>query len=331
MDSFSTKIEDLEDITNETSTNAGTTEDQETESSEPTVVPRPPSVNLDDVPRGWNKGVLCCGEEASEAAFELVKEEDIKNLVRFYRGSEILSCRRKQNNKDQDSKDAPLGVHFSFNLPISKGFAAGAKCIENSSRSTLIAIAHGEMSFKNHQIKPTDEFLKDIKDALKTANTDKFETYDALQKVFQNYGGRVTSTAEEILEIDGQIKDNSKEDASTSKQIEAIRKVELDKSKLIAYGGDGTVLMAEGIQKWAKTIRENPKVVLRDKFKPMYDLLDEKTRQDVIDIYDPIELEMEIYNLIELEKPIVCPGPKISPRQMSRPETFFSRVKAFFK
>ncbi|KAG0170971.1 hypothetical protein DFQ28_010102 [Apophysomyces sp. BC1034] len=318
MGLFDTVIEDLGDITKDISATIGTTgEGHETESAEPTEEHEPPKafkptvVDINDIPPEWNRGVLYSGEEASEAAFELVKEEDIKELARIYRGSEILCDGRKQNNKDQNSKDASLGVHFNFNLPITEGFTAGAKadysdtkhtakCVENSSRSTLIAIAHGQMSFKNHQIKPTDEFLKDIKNALKTANTDKFETYDALQRVFQNYGGRATSTAEETSETDEQIKANNKEGganlglfgigpnayASNGKQIEVIRKAEIDKSKLIAYGGDGTVLVTEGIQKWAKTIRKNLKVVLRDKLKPMYDLLDEKTRQDVQDIYE---------------------------------------------
>ncbi|KAG0165191.1 hypothetical protein DFQ30_008853 [Apophysomyces sp. BC1015] len=325
MGFFDTVIEDVEDLTKDISATIGMTEEgHETESAEPTEEQEPPKaykptlLDKDDIPPEWSRGVLYSGEEASETAFELVDGENIERLVRFFRGSEIKCDGRKQNDKDQDSKDASLGVHFSFNLPVSEGFTAGAKtdynntkhtakCIENNSRSSLIVIMHGEMRFKTSQIKPTDEFLKDIKDALKTAKTDKFATYDALQRLQHLIelmvcytGGRATSTAEETLETDEQTKANSKEgganlvvsgigpsaDTSKRNQIEVIRKAELDKSKLIAYGGDGTVLMTEGVKKWAKTIPKNLKVVHRENFKPMYDLLDKKTRQDVEDIYE---------------------------------------------
>ncbi|KAG0169985.1 hypothetical protein DFQ28_002713 [Apophysomyces sp. BC1034] len=341
---FNTVIEDLGDITKDISATLGTTDEgHETESAEPTEEQEPPKttkqavVDINDIPSEWNRGVLHDGEEAPEAAFELVNEEDVKKLVKIYGGSDLLCDARSQNNSDHDSNDQALGVHFNFNLPVAAGFTAGAKAgysttrhksisVENSSRSSLIAISYGEVSLiqllacligspkinfpnEKEQIKPTAVFLEAVHVALQTAGTNKFKAFDELQLVFQRFGyyyptlikfGKATSTAEETSETDEQTKGNTKEgginfgfsgigagaDTSKSNQIEVIRKAELDKTKLRAYGGDSTVLMTHGIEKWAKTIKANQKVVARTNMRPIYNLLDDTTRQRVIDVYD---------------------------------------------
>ncbi|KAG0179585.1 hypothetical protein DFQ29_001904 [Apophysomyces sp. BC1021] len=301
---FNTVIEDLGDITKDISATLGTTDEgHETESAEPTEEQEPPKttkqavVDINDIPSEWNRGVLHDGEEAPEAAFELVNEEDVKKLVKIYGGSDLLCDARSQNNSDHDSNDQALGVHFNFNLPVAAGFTAGAKAgysttrhksisVENSSRSSLIAISYGERFGYYY---PT------------LIKFGKFYT-EAYQVTVSNrmHRGRATSTAEETSETDEQTKGNTKEgginfgfsgigagaDTSKSNQIEVIRKAELDKTKLRAYGGDSTVLMTHGIEKWAKTIKANQKVVARTNMRPIYNLLDDTTRQRVIDVYD---------------------------------------------
>ncbi|KAG0171375.1 hypothetical protein DFQ28_009084 [Apophysomyces sp. BC1034] len=310
MGLFNIVIEDLGDITKDISTTLFTTEDQETESAELTEeeeLPKetkPPSRNIDDIPPEWNRGVLHDREEAREAAFELVNKEDIKKLVRLYGGSDLLCDGRSHIDKDQDSKDESLGVHFNFNFPVAAGFTGGAraccrnkkntsKSIENSPRSALIAISFGEMSFKNGQIRPTDSFRKAVHGALDIPNANKVKIYNALQKVFEDYGGRVSSTREEITENGGANfgfpGTRRSVDTSKSNPVEATRRAELEKPRMIAHGGDAAVLMTEGFAKWIKTIKANQKVIVRTQLNPMYNLLDEKTKQKVIDIYDSIK------------------------------------------
>ncbi|KAF7724240.1 hypothetical protein EC973_001196, partial [Apophysomyces ossiformis] len=323
MHKYNTAIEDVPGEANASSVAPDIQENQDMEtgiSSEPAKDSPPPTLDMGTLPSGWDSGIFYNGGESAVSSFELVDNQDLRDLIDVYEDAEILGA----------TTDTSYKGTFRLAVAVAPGFTAAAKAIYdemseeaepilNKKYRALVLVSSAKMKLGPKNIKLTPAFTKDIQEALDMPGEDKSKQYDALQCVFQKYGfyypTRIAFGAKLVFEIEpyswltnyseestewseewseGWSEEESEEESDNGIRFSAIginRSISEEEQDRITQLAEQNLqrIVADDIM-WSEGMDFNhckePKVVLRGKFRPLYDLLDKSTRRKVINIWE---------------------------------------------
>ncbi|KAF7728590.1 hypothetical protein EC973_005816 [Apophysomyces ossiformis] len=270
---------------------------------------------------GIFKGVQFDGSMSEEDAVALINEHDIKKAMIMVSAKEkpvITGVVRRTLLGTKVSTQALLHSPYPESTVEGNGFMRGAISnyvernggeLQPATRGTdffVLYAIHRELILGQDAITVTRPFHDAVRKAIKQG-TDK-EKYKALQQVFGRFGyyypsvislGKSSSDNFYLIPkpviIGGRVicepdSSNSPTANSIQEHVETVDRAIKQGKYVETLGGSCEVI---GCQDWIDSVATNQERVLFKSMKPMYELLDQKLRSEILDIYNKHQDELD--------------------------------------